>query len=384
MELTMKSKYILGIVLLLQILACGNGYVIPRSDNTETAPGTTTGNTASPTAVNTASSPTIGTVSNIRTQVYAGAPDNLKLIKGESKLGNEDFVTVADGGKARLIFPGPISLLLYNQSEMDGIKMEFENNSNPRIVNRLIRGGFSGYVEPGNHLTINLAFGIQVNVLGTNFFVLYDDKNGFVTIGKFDGSLSVSIPGQDTFPLGDSELIDVNSKGELTRYSSLPFTPAQFDIAADACVTPTQGFNRLRRDNKIPQPGESAFQKNINLPCGPLPPLTPTPEAKTCDTPSAFVKALTVQLREGPDLRFLPTGEYKQFDELSILGRYQGWYQVKFPDGNQGWLYTDWINIPPGVDAEKICETPYQGEPPAPQREDDPVLPACSTAPYCG
>src|SRR6266508_118379 len=79
----------------------------------------------------------IGKVSNIKTQVHAGAHDDLKLIEGEAELGNDDFVSVTDGGKARMEFPGPINLLLFNQSEMDGIKLEYDANSNPLIRNRL-------------------------------------------------------------------------------------------------------------------------------------------------------------------------------------------------------------------------------------------------------
>jgi hypothetical protein len=359
----MKYKLTPGIiiVLLIQTLACGNNFQIPVTGNTEIAP--------TPTTENTPSAASIGTVLNIRTQVYAGDPDSLKLIEGKTDLGNDDFVKVADGGKARLNFPGPISLLLYNQSEMENIKLEFENNSNPRIVNRLIRGGFSGYVEPGNQLTIDLAFGVQVNVLGTNFFVLLDDENGFITVGKFDGTLSVSVPGQDIFFLNDMELIDITSNGKLVRYSPIPFTPAQFDNAADSCVSSIQGINILRRDHKLLLPGMNTFQENIELPCKPLSASTAPPETVACLTPIGSIKVNSVQLREGPDLRFLPVGDYKQNDKLTVAGRYQEWYQVEFPGGNKGWAYTDWISFPPNTDITKICKIPYQGLPPTPKHE---------------
>lgn len=224
----------------------------------------------------------IGTVSNMKTQVHAGARDDLKLIEGETPLGNDGFVSVTDGGKARLEFPGPISLLLFNQSDMDGIKLEYDASSNPRIVNRLIRGGFLGYVAPGNRLTIDLAFGVKVNVLGTNFFIIYDEETGLITIGKFDGTLTVSIPGQDIVELADSELVDITSDGVLRRYSPFLFTPSQFEEMADLCSSPIQGANILRRDNELPLPGEEAADRDRDLPCGSssqtqvTPTLTPT------------------------------------------------------------------------------------------------------------
>jgi len=220
----------------------------------------------------------IGTVSNVRTQVHSGARDDLKLVEGQAELGNNDFVSVTDGGKARLEFPGPISLLLFNQSEIDGINLEYDANSNPRIVNRLIRGGFSGYVEPGNQLTVDLAFGVQVNVLGTGFFIIYDDVNGMITVGKFDGTLTVSVPGQDILTLADFELVDITSNGTTKRYSPFSFKPTEFELLADQCSSPIQGLNILRRNNGLPQPGESQADTNQTLPCGSLmqPPITVT------------------------------------------------------------------------------------------------------------
>jgi len=220
----------------------------------------------------------IGTVSNLKTRVHAGAPDDLKLVDGQTELGNNDFVSVTDGGKARLEFPGPVSLLLFNQSEMDGIKLEYDPNSNPRIVNRLIRGGFSGYVEPGNLLTVDLAFGVKVNVLGTRFFIIYDEENGYIIIGKFDGTLTVSVPGQAIVNLADSELVDITSDGVIKRHSSFAFTPTQFEILADQCSSSIQGVNILRRDNGLPLPGQATADNNETLPCGSSmqPPLTAT------------------------------------------------------------------------------------------------------------
>jgi hypothetical protein len=229
----------------------------------------------------------IGTVSNMKTQVHAGARDDLKLIEGETPLGNDDFVSVTEGGKARLEFPGPISLLLFNQSEMDGIKLEYDENSNPRIVNRLIRGGFLGDVESGDQLTVDLAFGVKVNVLGTKFFIIYDEDTGLITIGKFDGTLTVSIPGQDIVELDDSELVDINSDREIIHYSPFLFTPSQFEEMADSCNSPIQSVNILRRDNELPLPGEATADRDRDLPCGSssqtqvpptrTPTLTPTP-----------------------------------------------------------------------------------------------------------
>lgn len=254
------------LLLLIQLSSCNGTPDIPVTGEITSTPGNSTED-----------SQVIGTVSNIRTQVHAGTQDNLKLIQGQSDLGNDDFVSVRDGGKARLEFPGPISLLLYNQSDMDGIKLEYDENSNPRIVNRLIRGGFSGYVSPGHQLTVDLAFGVKVNVLGTRFFIVYDEESGFIIIGKFDGTLTVTVPGQETIKLDDLELVDITADGTIKHYSPFSFTPIQFENMADDCNSPIQGVNILRRDNGLPLPGEVAADPKRELPCGSSSPAQPAP-----------------------------------------------------------------------------------------------------------
>jgi hypothetical protein len=267
----MKRRIVLpmmSILILLQSASCTPGIPITGGEST---PAATQEAGGSPTEVQTvAASPTsIGTVSNEKTQVHAGAHDNLKLVEGTAPLGNDDYVSVTDGGKARLEFPGPIRLLLFNDSEVDRVKLEYDReNSYPVIVHKLIRGGYLGYVEPGNKLTVDLEYGVKVNVLGTNFFILYDEENGFITVGKFDGTLTVSIPGQPIVELGDSELVDIRADGSIKHYSPFQFTTAQFEEMADTCSSPIQGVNILRRDHEVPLPGEAAADKSKDLPCG--------------------------------------------------------------------------------------------------------------------
>lgn len=350
----MKLNILSTIVLVSILVTSCSQLIIPETGNSATAPA----------AENTEDTSIIGTVQNIRTQVYAGESNNLKLINGETDLGNNEFVKVEDGGKARLSFPGPINLLLYNQSEVDDIRLEFDDNSNPRIVNRLIRGGFSGYVEPGHQLTINLSFGIQVNVLGTNFFIIFDDVSGFITIGKYDGTLSVTIPGQDPLFLENAELIDVSPQSTSSRRLSFPFSTAQFDATVDGCMSPVDGFSILRRDNQLPQAGQTTTQPNLVIACEPRLSVTNTPEISSCMMPTGFVKTKSAILREGPDLRFYAVGRFNQNDKFTVLGRFKDWYKVEFPSGEKGWLYISWVSIFPDVDPAQICELQFQGVPP--------------------
>jgi hypothetical protein len=267
---TRGAKITVFLLILVTLSACAGP--LPATVTEAEAEATELDQTEEPTDAPIASaegSQVIGTVSNIKTQVHAGPSQDLQLVEGEAGLGNDDFVSVTEGGKARLEFPGPIHLLLFNQSDMDGINLEYDENSNPRIVNRLIRGGFSGYVAPGNQLTVDLAFGVKVNVLGTNFFIIYDEERDFLIIGKFDGTLTVSIPGQPILELEDSELVDIRADGAIRHYSPFSFTPSEFETMADRCSSPILGANILRRDHGLPLPGEETADQSQDLPCGP-------------------------------------------------------------------------------------------------------------------
>jgi hypothetical protein len=276
----------LFLLILLQLASC-TPQAIPITGGESTPAANQEAGGISTEAQTVQSSPTsIGTVSNEKTQVHAGARDDLKLVEGTAPLGNDDYVSVTDGGKARLEFPGPIRLLLFNDSEVDRVKLEYDReNSYPVIVHKLIRGGYVGYVAPGNHLTVDLEFGVKVNVLGTNFFILYDEENGFVTVGKFDGTLTVSVPGQPVVELGDSELVDIRADGSIKHYSPFRFTTAQFEEMADTCNSPIQGLNILRRDHEVPLPGEAAAD-NKDLPCGSASKAQVTPTALQTQTPT--------------------------------------------------------------------------------------------------
>jgi hypothetical protein len=283
----MNSRVTRGTVFFLMLLCSCRGSVQITGD--AAIPATEPKVDVTPTKAQTGPTPHdfIGTVSNMRTQVHAGARDDLKLIEGKVQLESGDFVSVTDGGKARLEFPGPIRLLLFNMTEVDRVTLETDENSNPRIVKRLIRGGYLGYVEPGKYLTVDLPHKVKVNVLGTNFFIIYDEDNDLITIGKFDGTLNVSVPGQRIVELEDSELVDITSDGTTRHYSPLSFTPSQFEEMADSCSSPIQGINILRRDNELPLPGEAAADKNKELPCGSSSQTpTPTPTKTPTKTPT--------------------------------------------------------------------------------------------------
>ena len=112
---------------------------------------------------------------------------------------------------------------------------------------------------------------------------------------------------------------------------------------------------------------------------------TATPETPACLTPTASIKISSAYLREGPDIRYEGTTRYASGDEFTLLGRYRDWFQAKAADGNQGWLYKDWLTLPSNLDLDAVCAiaadnlvpTPstQQANPPRPEDPANPTNP---------
>ncbi len=112
--------------------------------------------------------------------------------------------------------------------------------------------------------------------------------------------------------------------------------------------------------------------------------ISPTIEAPACQTPTASVKTDNAYLREGPDIRYTGSAQYKKGDKFTVLGRYKDWFQVKASSGDQGWLYKDWLSFSSDVDANSLCSIKSDHLPPTPpitqkdqNTRDDPNNTAC-------
>lgn len=90
------------------------------------------------------------------------------------------------------------------------------------------------------------------------------------------------------------------------------------------------------------------------------------PKTPDCLTPTASVKISNVYLREGPDIRFPGSIRYRNGDKFTVLGSYRDWFHAEASDGNQGWLYNDWLSLPSDIDIDAICSVPSNQLPPTP------------------
>ena len=93
---------------------------------------------------------------------------------------------------------------------------------------------------------------------------------------------------------------------------------------------------------------------------------TDTPGGPVCLTPTAFIKNSSVYLREGPDVRYLGTARYQKGDKFTLVGHQKDWFHVEAADGNQGWLYKDWLTLPTDLEVNAVCSASADNLPPLP------------------
>jgi hypothetical protein len=238
------------LVLILAQFACGP--YIPPTNN-----GSGGGNDGGGNNGGDSGPSSIGLVERILQFVWAGPENSLTEVTPYRDLYNGEAVKITDGGKAFLDFHNQIQVTLYNDSHMGGIYGEADPSLPNFVRMKLIRGGLLGkVVSEGNSTEISLAFGTTVQVLGTTFFVVYDEASGYVSVGNFDGDVYLYPHGGDGIYLGPSTAADIPPEGEV-RYHELPNDPDLFDTLASERGSAMEALREIRRIYEQPLPGES-------------------------------------------------------------------------------------------------------------------------------
>lgn len=247
----MRRIAILGSLLTLvfaQIVCCGGsndgggGGGVPTENNGGGSPG----------------DQSIADINRIHSSVWSGPENSLSEINDTRSLYNEEGVKITDGGKARLDFHNQIKLTLYNNTETGGINGELDPNTPNFVRMKLFRGGLLGEVAAaGSTAEISVAFGTTIKVVGTTFFVIYDEATGYTSVGNFDGEMYLYPNGGGEISLPPRTMVDIAPDGG-TNYYELPYSPGTFDSAADETGSPVDGLKKLRKELGQPFPGDES------------------------------------------------------------------------------------------------------------------------------
>jgi hypothetical protein len=195
----------------------------------------------------------IGNVSRIRTSVQSGHAGDVTEVEGSRDFFNDDSISVRDNGKGKISLIDGTQLTLYNNTTTKQVVAQV---SPPEVSLLLTDQGFQGFVPEGSKLNVDLPNGASVQILGTQFFILFDPGSNIAIIGNFDGTVRFTLPNGSVQALPPATMVDINPDST-TKFIELPYDPGTFDSVADNAGSPVEGLRRLRLEFAQPLPGEA-------------------------------------------------------------------------------------------------------------------------------
>ncbi len=238
----------------------------------------------------------IGQIEKIKGGVQVGPETALANVEPRLPIYNHDMVHVFDKGKANLDFGAGLSFTLYNDTTSGGTSVSMDGTTRQAAIS-LSQGGLKGHNPEGTETTVKVADSINIVILGTSYFITYDEVEDKVWVYNFDGTVEYQLPNGETQPLPPRTLVEITG-GQVTNvYSGMLFSVDDFDVYATEKDSPILGVEALLNGAPgitpgIPNTGEgtitptaTATQTPTDTPTA-TPTVTPTATATATDTPT--------------------------------------------------------------------------------------------------
>ncbi len=226
----------------------------------------------------------IGTIQKESSDVI----QNAVMVETKNPLNQEDTLRVQNGGVGLLEFGDYLRLRLFNDSmvgEIEGTRI----GSDPTIPliakMTLFAGGFSGQLfKSGSKATFTTPGGAQIFVMGTDFFVVYNQETGVTTVGNFSGIMGV-IARDVSVTMASGHYLEVQPNKPPGEQKEIPWTPAEFEAQARA------GQSALAPFGSIPITGDETILTPTDVSTPTPPTIEPTTPAPTLEptTPAPTV-----------------------------------------------------------------------------------------------
>jgi hypothetical protein len=289
----------------------------------------------------------IGQIEKLQGGVQAGPESYLINVDPRRDMQNRDAVHVFDKGKANLDFHYGLTFTLYNDTIAGGTSIGTEGTSRQAVL-KLSQGGLKGHNPPGSQTTVELPNGVNIRILGTQYFITYDPVEDKVWVYNFDGTVQYQLPNGNYQPLPTGALLEISS-GQVTHmYEGMSFSTDDFDSYATTLNSPIQGVQELLKiipvtggETSTPTATQFPTDTPTATPTGTFtatPTFTPTATQTPSPTPTPipchlarFVKDITV-----PDGTSLETStQFTKTWRLKNMGSctWDSSYRIAFVDG---------------------------------------------------
>jgi hypothetical protein len=211
-----------------------------------------------------------------------GSVEGLVELIGTDSLLDDDVVQVTGGGEAILDFGDLLRMRLFNDTQLNAVKVASAAGSPLDVRLFLEAGGFTGTLaQGGGRAEYQTPGGARILVLGTEFFVVYDPVSGITSVGNFQGTLGVDAGGISR-AVPNGYFVEVPVGGQPGPERPIRFTLQEFDGRARALGSPIVALQDLGAE---PTPTATLETPRLSTTASPTSTLTPTLIPTSTETP---------------------------------------------------------------------------------------------------
>lgn len=186
----------------------------------------------------------VGILTLEKNNVLHGQDENalVQLIESESFF-EKDYVQAKDGGEAILDFSNEMRLRLFNDTELEIVASESASDVPLGVQVFLFLGGFTGQLsQEGGRAVFKTPGNVEITILGTDYFIVYDPQSEETIIGNFGGMVEVE-SAETRLVLEDNFYVIVPSGEAPDLVLPLPLSMEAFELIARDASSPIEAAN---------------------------------------------------------------------------------------------------------------------------------------------
>lgn len=302
----------------------------------------------------------VGTVQRVNDILEQGKTlGQLAIVAEKNRLDSGDILKVSGGGEGLLDFGEYLRLRLFNDTQMQAVRLERAENLPIFARVRLETGGFTGTLaDVGGQAVFETPNGAKITILGTSFWIIYDAQEQSLGVGNFDGTVQVEAPGV-SMPVNQLHYVILRPGEEpVERPMELNQTDLENQIRALnspvevlrtvlVVETPTPTPSPTDTSTPTPTPTNTGTATRTGTPSPtPTPTITPSP---TPACPPILRVVENANCREGPGTNWNVITSFASGTDLIPYGyaRWQTlWWYVGIPNSRAAcWISDSTISV---------------------------------------
>lgn len=182
----------------------------------------------------------IGTIERVTDMVH----HNQKQLSGTDDLVQNDSLRLFNGGEGILNFGSDMVLRLFNDTQLGSVRTSNAPGTPLVVKMALLTGGFAGRTfKSGVRSTFTTPNNAQINVFGTDFFIVFDPNQDMTTAGNFGGDMEIDAGGSGPVPIPSGTLRQAQGNNPPSPELPIPFSMTDFEELSRQFQSPVAVVN---------------------------------------------------------------------------------------------------------------------------------------------